>query len=268
MENKEKNGKFAWLGYATEFLNILCCMLSPFADNPIVGIVFIFACSCLTFIVVHKALRGKNKVVCILFTVIVCVSGITLTLFSNSWKKEEPSSRHTIPENAREGKLELEFEDFILSYSDTQENGKITDSLKNGLIVETCTYESYDYDAKIDNYKLENNILTFEGIPSGNCAINIKFENYNLVSETFTLNKKDMQDGIWKKCITLREETDFKNFSVKILDKLGKPLSGDTCDILLGDIAEKIAEFKGIALEEVAKHTYENTIKVFKINNM
>lgn len=33
-------------------------------------------------------------------------------------------------------------------------------------------------------------------------------------------------------------------------------------------IAEKIAEFKGIALEEVAKHTYENTIKVFKINNM
>lgn len=33
-------------------------------------------------------------------------------------------------------------------------------------------------------------------------------------------------------------------------------------------IAEKIAEFKAIAVEDVAKHTYENTIKVFKINNM
>lgn len=33
-------------------------------------------------------------------------------------------------------------------------------------------------------------------------------------------------------------------------------------------IAEKIAEFKGIAVEDVAKHTYENAIKVFKINNM
>lgn len=56
------------------------------------------------------------------------------------------------------------------------------------------------------------------------------------------MNKKDMQDGIWKKCITLREETDFKNFSVKMLDKVGKPLSGDTCDIQLWDIAEKIAD--------------------------
>lgn len=28
----------------------------------------------------------------------------------------------------------------------------------------------------------------FEGIPSGNCAIKIKYENYKLVSETFTLN--------------------------------------------------------------------------------
>ncbi len=32
-------------------------------------------------------------------------------------------------------------------------------------------------------------------------------------------------------------------------------------------IAEKIAEFKGITLEEIAKHTYENTIKIFKIKN-
>lgn len=33
-------------------------------------------------------------------------------------------------------------------------------------------------------------------------------------------------------------------------------------------IAEKIAEYKGITLEEMAKHTYENAIKVFKIKNM
>ncbi|MCI8361752.1 MAG: TatD family hydrolase [Clostridia bacterium] len=33
-------------------------------------------------------------------------------------------------------------------------------------------------------------------------------------------------------------------------------------------IAEKIAEFKGITLQEIAKHTYENTIKIFKIKDM
>lgn len=33
-------------------------------------------------------------------------------------------------------------------------------------------------------------------------------------------------------------------------------------------IAEKIASFRNISVEEVAKHTYKNAIKIFKINNM
>lgn len=258
MENRGRNGRFVVIGFAAEVLSIFCNVLSVFADNPIVGIVFICACSILTFVVTYICLEGRHKAACLFAAVIIGVLGIALTLYSNSQKSSDvpagTSPEHTIPEGVEQGKLELEFEDFMLSYSDSQKNGKITGSIQNELIAEAITFESYDYDVKIDNYKLENNVLTFEGIPSGHCAINIKFENYNLISESFTLNKKDMQDGIWKKCITLREETDYNSFAIKILDQLGKPLSGDTCDIQLETISEKIT---GIPIGEDGRLPYD-----------
>lgn len=259
MENRGRNGTFVWLGFAVEVLSILCNVLSVFADNPKIGIVFICVCSILAFIVAYISLEGRYKAVCLLAAVIICVLGVGLTLYFNSQKDSEvPAAdvqpEHTIPEGVELGKLELEFEDFILSYTDAQKTGSITDSIKNELIAETITYESYDYDQKLDEYKLENNILTFEGIPSGHCAINIKFENYNLISEGFTLNKKDMQDGIWKKRITLQEETDYSSFSLKILDQLGKSLSGNAGDVQLESIPEKITD---IPIGEDGKLPYE-----------
>lgn len=258
MENREENERFIWMVFVADFLGILCNVLPVFADIPIVRIVIIVICSVWAFIAACISLKNGYKVAGLLAAVAICVVGVGLTLYSDSKKDAEAlagaQSEHTIPEDVELGKLELEFEDFILSYSDTQKTGSITDSIRNELIAETVTYESYDYDVKIDNYNLENNILTFEGIPSGHGAINIKFENYNLVSEGFTLNRKDMQDGIWKKEIVLQEETDYTSFSFEILDQLGKPLSGSTCDVQVEDIS---AEITHALIGEDGKLPYE-----------
>lgn len=246
MENREGNERFAWMNFAANILSILCVILPVFADIPIVKIAIVVVCAVWAFISACVSLEGGRKVAGLLVAVVICVGGVGLTLYSNSQKNSETSAdaspEHTIPDGVEKGKLELEFKNFILSYSDAQKTGSITDTIKDELIAETITYESYDYDVKFDSYKLDNNILTFEGVPSGHGAIKIKFENYNLVSDGFTLNKKDMQDGIWKKEIVLHEETDYSSFSFKILDQLGNPLSGNTCDIQLENVSEKIAD--------------------------
>jgi Phosphotransferase system cellobiose-specific component IIC len=238
MENKGKNNNNGKI-MISQLIAVFIGELSIFSDIYFVPILIIFVSSVAAFIIVLIQSEGKSRIKGLFGALIIFIVGMCLLHFSNN-RNATSDVPKKIPEGVDLGKFEITFDDFLFSYNDEQETGTITDSIKGELLVETIAFESHDYDVKIEDYTFENNVLTFEGVPSGNCAINIKFSNYNLISENLTLNKKDMQDNVWKKKITLQEETDYKNFSVAVFDCLNKPLSEDTCDIEIEDVSENI----------------------------
>lgn len=180
-----------------------------------------------------KFLEGKKRLIGIIVAIVIGIPCVVAKVYTRS--------EGTLPPGTEVGELEIDFDELILSYEDEQGRKTVTNSLKSSLKIENIEFESFDYDVKIKDYKLSNNKLVFQGVPSGNFGIDIKFENYDKYSEKMKLNKKELEDGKWTKTITLQEESDFKNFEIEVFDSLDNPLEGFLCDVGIKESGNKVS---------------------------
>lgn len=140
---------------------------------------------------------------------------------------------HSFPQGTELSELQISFDEMVLQYADSAAVHFMTKDIDDELKPESVKFESHDYDVLVTDYHMEDKKIIFEGVPAGNCLIEIKFENYDLISENIKLNKKDQDDGKWERNFTLQRETDYKNFGIYLLDQEGEPLSGSTCKICI-----------------------------------
>lgn len=159
---------------------------------------------------------------------IVIVIG-AISIFIGNQGKMRPS----FPEGTDLSELQISFDELLLEYADSENIHYLTKEIKDELKLESIKFESYDYDVVVSTYHFADGELVFDGVPAGNCLIEIKFENYDLISENIKLNKKDQNAGRWEHNITLRKESDYKSFGIYVFDQEGEPLSEEQCDIYI-----------------------------------
>ena len=200
-----------------------------------------------------KRITKKNVVITIII-IIICSILIVVG--------EKRSEQNEIPENVERAELQIELSKLVLKYGDEHGIGELTAGISDDLVPEVIKFESYDYDVTINDYKIEDGKLIINQVPVGNCGIELKFQNYDLISEKYKLNKKDLKNGKWIKNIALQEEGNYKNFQIQLVDLKGNFLEEKRCDIYVDGYNDKITD---MVTDEYGKIAYKFTCKVDNI---
>ncbi len=216
--------------------------------NLILGIIIPLYLVMLVREIKHKRIIN---IVILIITIIFCA---ILIIFG-----EKNYVQNEIPENVERAELEIDLSKMLLKYSDDHGIKELKTEINDELVPEEIKFESYDYDVTIDDWKMEDGKVIISGVPVGNCGIELKFENYDLISEKCKLNKKDLENGKWKKELILQEEGDYKNFEIQLVDSYGNSLSEKRCDIYVDGYNDKITD---AVTDSDGKITYSFTGKI------
>lgn len=234
MNNNTTNDRSTIYKTIVGIIAIFLAVLSVFAgDNVILAIVLVALAGISVYFEMLANFPDK-KLLSFLLASATCALLLGIRVYA-----QKPNDS-TIPSGAIRGSLYIDFREILLSYADEQGTSAITVITEENLIEETIQFESTTYNVQLEDYKIENNVLIFNDIPSGRYALNIKLKNYDLVSENIVLQEKALQENIWKKTITLQPETDQKNFTINVQDETGMPLTEDFCDLAVKNTDESI----------------------------
>lgn len=233
--NQNNNTIIKFLGFIVGTATILISYFSLFNDkvNGVSWIILILAGICL-LIPANQTFTGIWRV----FTNLIALTCILLCIAINLKVPKDEANK--IPSDIELETLEINLKQQYLKYSDSQGNKQLKGEITETLEIESIRFESYTYDAILDNYKLEGNKLFFYDIPAGDCSIDVKFENYDAISDKVKLYKKDLSDKKWTRELVLQPEGDYKNFNIKIVDKEYRPLTNKQCNIAVSGLTEQI----------------------------
>lgn len=252
-DNKNKKSKFSGDAFSI-VMSILLTITMNYA-NLYWGLIicFILPINIIVALFKDKRITKKNVVITIII-IIICSMLIVVG--------EKRSEQNEIPENVERAELQIELSKLVLKYGDEHGIGELTAGISDDLVPEVIKFESYDYDVTINDYKIEDGKLIINQVPVGNCGIELKFQNYDLISEKYKLNKKDLKNGKWIKNIALQEEGDYKNFQIQLVDLKGNFLEEKRCDIYVDGYNDKITD---MVTDEYGKIAYKFTCKVDNI---
>lgn len=159
-----------------------------------------------------------------------------------------------ISEDTKVGTLELDTEELIVGYNDSNGNNKITSSIN--IDKEMCNdiiLKSVDYDVVLEKYKIQDGKLVFSNIPVGTYDMKIQVEGFSLYSGTIKLKESELSEGVWNKSICLQSDSDYKELQIIISDGDGEILKGEKCDFRVLDTDYII---KDIVSDEEGKLPY------------
>lgn len=136
-----------------------------------------------------------------------------------------------IDEKTKIGTLELNTEELIVGYSDSNGNNRI--SSKIDIEKDICgeiILKSIDYDVVLEDFKIQDGKLVFSNIPVGTYDLRIQLDGFSLYSGTIKLKESELEENIWRKTIVVQNENDYKEFQIIITDREGQALKKQRCD--------------------------------------
>lgn len=141
-----------------------------------------------------------------------------------------------IDEKTKIGTLELNTEELIVGYNDSNGNNRISSKIDiEKDICDEIILKSIDYDVVLEDFKIQDGKLVFSNIPVGTYDLRIQLEGFSLYSGTIKLKESELEENIWRKTIVVQNENDYKEFRIIIADREGQSLKEQRCDFSISN---------------------------------
>lgn len=167
----------------------------------------------------------------------IVISIILMVLMIMQIMKSPPAVfSDKIDEKTKIGTLELNTEELIVGYSDSNGNNRISSKIDiEKDICDEIILKSIDYDVVLKDFKIQDGKLVFSNIPAGTYDLRIQLDGFSLYSGTIKLKESELEENIWRKTIVVQNENDYKEFRIIIANREGQALKKQRCDFSISN---------------------------------